>query len=72
MRTIDIIATILVIVGALNWGLVGLFNFNLVAAIFGGLTAITRIIYILVGIAGVYEAVRLRAIFSPGAAPKTA
>ena len=48
------LAVILVIVGALNWGLVGLLNFNLVSTIFGeGL--ITKVIYSLVGIAGIYD-----------------
>lgn len=54
MKTIDTIALILIIIGALNWGLVGIFNFNLVEAIFGGISAITRIIYILVGISGLW------------------
>jgi len=48
------IALILVVIGALNWGLVGFFNFNLVSAIFGDRTAMSRIIYALVGIAGLY------------------
>ena len=54
MKVIDNIALILIIIGALNWGLVGIFNFNLVEAIFGGISAITRIIYILVGISGLW------------------
>ena len=54
MKIIDIIALVLIIIGALNWGLVGLFNFNLVEAIFGVMTWITRIIYILVGISGLW------------------
>jgi hypothetical protein len=45
---------ILVIVGAINWGLVGFFNFNLVSRIFGERTVLTKTIYVLVGIAGVY------------------
>jgi len=45
---------ILVIVGALNWALVGLFQWNLVAALFGELSVITRIVYVLVGAAGLY------------------
>jgi uncharacterized protein len=45
---------ILVIIGALNWALVGLFQWNLVAALFGQLTVITRIIYVIVGAAGLY------------------
>lgn len=49
------LALILVIIGALNWGLIGLFRFDLVATIFGGQTAlISRIIYSLVGLAGLY------------------
>lgn len=48
------IAIALVVIGALNWGLVGLFKFNLVAAIFGELSALSRIIYILVALSGIY------------------
>lgn len=47
-------ALILMIIGAINWGLIGLFEFNLVDAIFGDMSLISRIIYILVGIAGLY------------------
>ncbi len=54
MKVIDIIALVLIIIGAINWGLVGIFNFNLVEAIFGGLSVLTRIIYILVGISGLW------------------
>lgn len=56
MESVDTIALILVIVGALNWGLIGLFNFDLVATIFGGQTALlSRIVYSLVGLAGLYS-----------------
>ena len=41
------------IIGALNWGLVGIFNFNLVEAVFGYMNAITRVIYALVGLSGI-------------------
>lgn len=54
MKVIDTIALVLIIIGAINWGLVGIFKFNLVEAIFGGLSVITRIIYILVGISGLW------------------
>ena len=55
MRAANIVALILLIVGGLNWGLVGLFQFDLVAAIFGGQgSAIARIVYVLVGIAALY------------------
>lgn len=51
----DWLAIILVIVGALNWGLVGLFNFDLVAFIFGGpMTFLSKVVYSLVGLAGAY------------------
>ncbi|WP_437578150.1 DUF378 domain-containing protein [Sorangium sp. So ce887] len=47
-------AIALVVIGAVNWGLVGLFEFDLVAALFGRLSAISRIVYVLVGLAGLY------------------
>ncbi|WP_433933336.1 DUF378 domain-containing protein [Sorangium cellulosum] len=47
-------AIALVVIGAINWGLVGLFEFNVVAAIFGRDSAISRIVYVLVGLAGLY------------------
>jgi hypothetical protein len=55
-RTIGWVALVLVIVGALNWLLIGVFQFDLVAALFGALTPLTRAVYILVGIAGLYLA----------------
>ena len=54
MNTLDIIALILVIVGGLNWGLVGLFQFDLVATIFGAGNIISNIVYVLVGISALY------------------
>lgn len=54
MKIIDKIALILVIVGAINWGLIGIFNFNLVEMIFGNMTMLARIIYALVGISGLW------------------
>ncbi len=54
MKVIDKIALVLIIIGAINWGLVGIFKFNLVDTIFGELTVITRIIYALVGISGLW------------------
>ena len=55
MKVLNNIALTLVIVGALNWLLIGLFGFNLVEAIFGTFTWLTRIIYILVGLSGLYS-----------------
>lgn len=57
LNIVDIIAIILVVVGGLNWGLVGLAGFDLVAAIFGVASALSRIVYILVGLAAIYMAV---------------
>ena len=54
MKIIDKIALVLVIIGAINWGLIGLFNFNLVDTLFGTMTAFSRIIYSLVGISGLW------------------
>mgnify|MGYP000918656690 FL=1 len=54
MKAVDNIALVLIIIGAINWGLVGLFNFNLVDTIFGTMSVISRIIYILVGISGLW------------------
>lgn len=51
----DILSLILVIVGALNWGLIGLFQFDLVATLFGGSASVlSRIVYVLVGLAGIW------------------
>lgn len=59
MSALSLVSRILVIVGGLNWALVGLFEFDLVAAIvgltFGQVNALSRIIYILVGLAAIYE-----------------
>jgi len=53
MKALYNIALTLVIVGALNWLLIGLFEFDLVASIFGSMSAFSRIIYTLVGISGI-------------------
>ena len=54
MKVIDKIALGLIIIGAINWGLIGFFKFNLVDTIFGSMTVLTRIIYALVGISGLW------------------
>lgn len=55
MKALDIVALILVVIGAINWGLIGFFQFDLVASIFGGnMSTFSRVIYALVGIAGLY------------------
>lgn len=55
MKFLDALALILVIIGAANWGLIGFFEFNLVDSLFGTMTSFSRIIYALVGIAGLYS-----------------
>jgi len=55
MKALDIIALVLVIIGAVNWGLIGLFGFDLVATLFGSMTWMSRIIYTLVGISGLWS-----------------
>ncbi|UCG61314.1 MAG: DUF378 domain-containing protein [Candidatus Zixiibacteriota bacterium] len=62
MKSLDVIVAILLVVGGLNWGLVGLFNFDLVAAIFGGGAALARIVYIVVGLSALYQAMQWKAI----------
>ena len=66
MKKLDVIAGALVVIGALNWGLVGIFHFDLVAAVvgrhFGETTPISSAVYILVALAGVYEALSWKAI----------
>ena len=52
METLQKIALVVTIIGALNWGLVGLFEFNLVEALFGAQTVLTRLVYSLVGLTG--------------------
>lgn len=54
MKFIDKTALALIIIGAINWGLIGFFKFDLVAAIFGDMSVLSRIIYALVGISGVW------------------
>jgi uncharacterized membrane protein YuzA (DUF378 family) len=70
MRKLDVAAMTLMIIGALNWGLVAIAKFDLVAWLFGmdfgETSAITRIVYGLVGLAGIYGAASLLGARSPG------
>lgn len=56
MKLVNILALVLVIVGGLNWGLVGLFNFNLVTTLFGEASVLSNIVFILVGLSAAYVA----------------
>jgi len=55
MKTLHVIAITLVFVGALNWGLIGLFGFNLVTMLFGSWMGVENLVYILVGLSAVLE-----------------
>ncbi len=55
MAVIDKIALALVIIGALNWGLIGVFSFDLVAWLFGAMSVVTRVIYTLVALGGIWS-----------------
>lgn len=54
MNAADVLAYVLVVVGGINWGLVGWLNYNLVDAIFGAGSGISRVVYALVGVAALY------------------
>ncbi len=62
MRTVDVVAAVLLVIGGLNWGLVGVFGFNLVAAIFGEMSFLSRLIYILVGLGALYQIAGVKSI----------
>jgi uncharacterized membrane protein YuzA (DUF378 family) len=62
MKSIDVIAAALVVVGALNWGLVGFFGFDLVASLFGDASILSRMVYGLVGLAGLFQAIQWKSI----------
>jgi uncharacterized membrane protein YuzA (DUF378 family) len=71
MKPLNILAIVLLIVGGLNWGLVGLANFDLVAAVtgagaFGAKNVLGVIVYSLVGLAAIYQAATLRTVAAPG------
>jgi uncharacterized membrane protein YuzA (DUF378 family) len=59
MRIVNTVTLVLLIVGGLNWGLVGLFGFDLVAALFGEMSALSRIVYTLVGASALWQFVPL-------------
>ena len=54
---LDVVSLILIIIGAINWGLIGFFNLDLISIIFGTMSMITRTIFAVVGIAGIYSLV---------------
>ena len=76
MKTLDIVTLTLVIVGALNWGLVGAARFDLVATLFGlqfgEVSALTAIVYALVGLSGLYQAIFFKTVQRRWGAPMLA
>jgi uncharacterized protein len=58
MSALDWVALALMLIGGLNWGLVGLFNVDLVASLFGQMSALSRVIYVAVGLASLYSIYR--------------
>lgn len=69
MKALNIITLVLVIVGGVNWGLVGVASFDLVAAIFGGGSTLARLVYILVGLSAVWQLVPLANAFGSDEVP---
>jgi len=61
-KSLDVAAYSLLLIGALNWGLVGFFGFDLVGAVFGPMSVLSRIVYAIVGLAAIYDLVSLPAI----------
>jgi uncharacterized membrane protein YuzA (DUF378 family) len=70
-KVIDVIAYVLVLIGALNWGLIGFFGFNLVSALFGEMTVLSRVVYALVGLAAIYNIFALPGMLRRWRAPAT-
>lgn len=62
MKKLDVIAAVLLVVGGLNWGVVGLTGSDLVGALFGPLSAASRAVYLLVGLAALYQALQWKSI----------
>lgn len=54
MKTFDYIVLVLVVIGAINWGLIGFLQFDLVRVIFGNMSMLSRIVYAVVGLSGLY------------------
>ena len=72
MKNLDVLVAILLVVGGLNWGLVGFAGFDLVASIFGSGAMLSRVVYILVGLSAIYQALQWRAIQRRWMAPARA
>jgi uncharacterized membrane protein YuzA (DUF378 family) len=62
VRTVDIIVAVMLVVGGINWGLVGFLQFDLVATLFGEASPLSRVVYAMVGLCAAYQAVQWKAI----------
>ena len=62
MKKVDVVAAVLLVVGGVNWGLVGAAGIDAVATLFGVMSPLTRTVYVLVGLAGLYQAVQWQGI----------
>jgi hypothetical protein len=62
MKKLDVVAALLLVIGGLNWGLVGAARFDLVAALFGDMSVLSQIVYVLVGTAAIYQALQWKGI----------
>ncbi len=60
MKALGIITIALIVIGGLNWGLVGFLKFDLVAAVFGEMSSVARLVYALVGISAIYQLLRIK------------
>jgi len=63
MKTLDLVVWTLLAIGGVNWGLIGFFNVDLVAMLFGSMTMISRLIYAMVGLAAIYDIFFITAIW---------
>ncbi|MEO6525979.1 MAG: DUF378 domain-containing protein [Gemmatimonadaceae bacterium] len=72
MKKLDVLAAVLLVIGGLNWGLVGFQRFDLVATLFGAMSSLSRVVYLLVGAAAIYQAIQWRAIQRRWLAPARA
>ena len=62
MKGLDVCVAVLLVIGGLNWGLIGFFGFDLVASIFGSMSVCSRIVYSIVGICAIYQAFQWKSI----------
>ncbi len=59
MKNLELIAIVLLVIGGINWGLVGAFNYNVVTSLLGDGSTMTRVVYALVGLCALYEAFKM-------------